>query len=136
MLFGRFKGIGTMPVYLSARSARRVVRTIGGVTPKFNNVGLRSVSTPHYFRVRRHLGRVLSVPMFRSSRRKATVIILTNVVGNLHIANGGGRSYHIIMGNTKSTNITVAGLLLACNFGRIAVYSHRKVVKGSCPGLG
>lgn len=136
ILFGRFNNIGTIPVYLSARSARRVVGSMIGVTPTFNKVGLRSVSTPHYFRVRAHLGRLLGVPIFRSSRRKATVIILTKVVGTLGMAKGGGRSYHIMIGKTKSTKITVAGLLLACNFPRVAVYSVGKVVSGDSPGLG
>lgn len=136
LLFGGFTKLSTFPVYLSARSASRVIRTIGRLTPIFNNIGLRSVDTPHYFRVRTHLHRRLSVPIFRSSRRNATVIALTTLDGTLGLIGGSVARIGIIVGKTKTTKITVTGLLRGTNIDAVILYSSGNVLSRDHSSLG
>ncbi len=136
ILFGRFTSISTFPLYLHAGSISRLIEAVCLLSNDFNKVGLRSVSTPHYFRIRHGLGRVYSVPIFRSSRRNATVIINTTLLGTLHLANGGVSRIGYMVGNTNSTNVTVNGRVLGLNIGGLAVYSHFNVVYRNSPRLG
>lgn len=135
-LFGRFNSISTFPVYMEDGSISRVMGTVCLVDNSFNKVGLRSVTTPEYFRVRGGLGRGYSVPVFRSSRRNATIVITTNLVGSLGLIRGGLSRVGIIVGNTNTTNVTVTGRLLGVNMGSVALYSDGNVVYGNSPELG
>lgn len=138
LLFGVCTNVSIFSVRMSRGSPSGFVRTMGTVTPAFNNVGLRSVGTPRYFRVRHQLGRRLSVPIVRSSRRKATVVSDTKLVGTLRITKGGVRGIGVIMGNTNTSTMSYAGLCMSLNthLRGVMVISDGNIVDGTHASLG
>lgn len=85
VLFGKFAGIGAVPICLDTQDTEEIIRTVKYLAPCFGGINLEDISAPRCFEVEDRLKELLDIPVFHDDQHGTAVVVAAALINALKV---------------------------------------------------